>query len=837
MKHQTLIKSACTLIITAAVFFPHTSVGNTIDPELFEKFAVYEKGDSEAPVRMIDALIRTATAETLPLIEEKLIAVVLSPDSTTDAIRHACRQLSYVGGQATAESLVKRITDEKVSHYIRYALESNPSPAVDRALLSALRETSGELRLGMISSLAARSTAEAVRPLASLAASDDNEIAEAAIKALGRIGSREAARVLSAVELKSEHQLLRADALLLSADRMAAAGEEVAVSIYEAMLQRPVSTGIQIAALIGIAQADGERALPHVIEYLNAENPQLRAAAGRSLADHMPGEAVTSAIGERLGSLPPGTQVVVINAIVERNDEASVATLRRALASDHTAVRQAALEGLGAIGDVSVIPWLVDAALAGGDEGRTARTSLAALRGDEVIDALINLTQRDEADKRALAVEILQARGERTSAPVLSSLLKDDEAAVRRATIRALTELGTMDEIPAIIQQLQSSDDSGERRGMSRAISSILSRAEQPELALPQILNALVETSVDVQEELLPVLRHVGTSQALQAASSYLESDQTSMRRAAIRVLSDWPTDEAMDKLLETAQKDTDEGNRALAMRGYTQAIGRSNLSNEQKAGKFAAILEMEPSVEIIRFVLGALIESPSPQLLPVVEEYLDVEEVRNEALLSYIGLAERIRDADIEKAVSAARRILESTDNEDLQRRARAIIEHAERYEGFITVWLLAGPYTDGDKRGTPLMDTEFAPEKDDAEVEWREVTTVDGWHVNLGQLIGGNNRAAYLKAQVFSPTDQRVRLELGSDDQIIAWLNDEIVHRHDVARGVEPAQDIVEVDLREGWNDLMLKIGQVGGGWGACARFRALDGTSLEGFRYRAQ
>lgn len=680
MKHQTLIKSACTLIITAAIFFPHASVGNTLDPELFEKLAVYEKGDSEAPVRMIDALIRTATSETLPLIEEKLIAIVLSADSTTDAIRHACRQLSYVGGQATAESLAKRITDEKVSHYIRYALESNPSPTVDRTLLSALNETRGDLRLGMISSLAARRTAEAVRPLASLAASDDNEIAEAAIKALGRIGSRDAARVLIALELKPEHQLLRADALLRSADRMAAAGEEIAVSIYEAILQRSVSTGIQIAALIGIAQADGERALHHVIEHLNAENPQLRAAAGRSLAHYMPGETVTRAVGERLDSLPPSTQVVVINAIVERNDEVSVAILRRALASDENAVRRAAIEGLGAIGDVSVIPALVDAALAGGDDERAARASLTVLRCDYVTDGLIYLTRREEANLRTLAVEILLARRERSSAPVLSSLLEDDEATVRRASIRALTELGTIDEVPAIIRQLRRSDDSGEIRGMSRAISSIFSRAEQPEIALPLIFNTLAEISLDAQEELLLVLRHIGTPRALQAASSYLESDRSSLRRAAIRVLSDWPTDEAMDKLLESARKDMDEGNRTLAMRGYTQAIGRSGLDNEQKGRRFAAILGMQPPVEVIRLVLGALVDSPSPQLLPVVEAYLDVEEVRNEALLSYIGLAEGVRDAHIEKAVSAARRILQSTDDEALQRRARAIIEHAER-------------------------------------------------------------------------------------------------------------------------------------------------------------
>jgi len=43
--------------------------------------------------------------------------------------------------------------------------------------------------------------------------------------------------------------------------------------------------------------------------------------------------------------------------------------------------------------------------------------------------------------------------------------------------------------------------------------------------------------------------------------------------------------------------------------------------------------------------------------------------------------------------------------------------------------------------------------------------------------------------------------------------------------------------VKLKKGRNDLLLQITQGGGGWEACCRVRAADGSKLEGLSYRAE
>ena len=45
--------------------------------------------------------------------------------------------------------------------------------------------------------------------------------------------------------------------------------------------------------------------------------------------------------------------------------------------------------------------------------------------------------------------------------------------------------------------------------------------------------------------------------------------------------------------------------------------------------------------------------------------------------------------------------------------------------------------------------------------------------------------------------------------------------------------SQLILDNRIKQGWNELMMKITNVGGPWGVCARFRAFDGSKLDGLK----
>jgi hypothetical protein len=60
--------------------------------------------------------------------------------------------------------------------------------------------------------------------------------------------------------------------------------------------------------------------------------------------------------------------------------------------------------------------------------------------------------------------------------------------------------------------------------------------------------------------------------------------------------------------------------------------------------------------------------------------------------------------------------------------------------------------------------------------------------------------------------------------------WLNEEVVHANDIERGLSPRQDIVKVNLKLGWNELMLKVLNRAGGWAAACRIRQTDGSAMD-------
>ncbi len=93
---------------------------------------------------------------------------------------------------------------------------------------------------------------------------------------------------------------------------------------------------------------------------------------------------------------------------------------------------------------------------------------------------------------------------------------------------------------------------------------------------------------------------------------------------------------------------------------------------------------------------------------------------------------------------------------------------------------------------------------------------------------------KVAYAHTYVFSEKDQTVKLKVGADMACRAWLNGELVM--DAAQ-VAWTKDAVEasVNLKKGWNSLLLKIANVQNGrFGFYARLSRVNGTIVPGLIY---
>jgi hypothetical protein len=160
-------------------------------------------------------------------------------------------------------------------------------------------------------------------------------------------------------------------------------------------------------------------------------------------------------------------------------------------------------------------------------------------------------------------------------------------------------------------------------------------------------------------------------------------------------------------------------------------------------------------------------------------------------------------------------------------------------RPEEFVTVWQVGGPFSKKGVEGFDLFDVKFGPENNNNYADWKVMPVgKEGYEadiINLAKFFGNNHSIAYLKTTVWSEKSQKVLFELGSDDGIKVWLNSTLVHQNNTIRGHNQAEDIVEVNLNEGWNTVLLKITQGAGGWGASLVITDLDHKPIDSLKYR--
>lgn len=148
-----------------------------------------------------------------------------------------------------------------------------------------------------------------------------------------------------------------------------------------------------------------------------------------------------------------------------------------------------------------------------------------------------------------------------------------------------------------------------------------------------------------------------------------------------------------------------------------------------------------------------------------------------------------------------------------------------------FMQDWQVAGPFPNPQGKAfakTFPPETEIDPEATyegaaETEVKWQkapEKAKNKNGFVDLAYIQPNANVCAYAYRTIESDRARQATLYLGSDDGIVAWLNGEKVISREIERGAEPDQEQKQVELKEGTNELLLKVTQGDGPWGFYCR-----------------
>jgi len=123
-------------------------------------------------------------------------------------------------------------------------------------------------------------------------------------------------------------------------------------------------------------------------------------------------------------------------------------------------------------------------------------------------------------------------------------------------------------------------------------------------------------------------------------------------------------------------------------------------------------------------------------------------------------------------------------------------------------------GPwYTTGTLQSKGFSDSLFPEKKVDLQAKDKNGKAL--WTKNMSwpdgevhELQGGVNAVTYLSREISADQDVTFTVSLGSDDGLEVWLNGKKLYSHDIGRGVKPDQERVDLPLKAGANEFLMKI-----------------------------
>ena len=219
--------------------------------ESFELLKEFKLGtDSTGLIPIERAVMEVHGNETARAALEKRLVAYLGSSYSSLTRSFVCRQLVLIGSVASVPAVSPLVLDEELSVHARNALERIPGPESEKALRDALGQAKGRTRIGVINSVAARRDA-ASTPVLIKILGEDPESAAAAAKALGEIGTPDAAKALTAARGKGPAPVQQAvvDGTLICAERLVAAGQRSqAITLIEGLTDASQLEHVRAAA-------------------------------------------------------------------------------------------------------------------------------------------------------------------------------------------------------------------------------------------------------------------------------------------------------------------------------------------------------------------------------------------------------------------------------------------------------------------------------------------------------------------------------------------------------------------------------------------------------------
>ncbi|GAA3925668.1 hypothetical protein GO495_04175 [Chitinophaga oryziterrae] len=318
----------------------------------------------------------------------KALPIVKGPENKAFIIS----LLQICGDSKAVPALKLYLSSKRLCDPATRALVQINSPGAKVALLAALKKATGNNRITLIAALGEMHYLGALDEITALTASNDPLIKRTALLALANIGDEDSEPILAAAAEKSQFNTDSTQATaayILYTKRLALnwpIGPAAAAS--EKLLKKSHSPYIRSAALELLVQTRSAEAIFILMKAVDDTVPQYRAAAFQLAGRNITGDNAEQWV--RKAELSEGAvKAGVITMLGVSKQTAGARLIKNSLSDKDPRVKLAAINAVGALGNVEMVPALLYTMKTADTVSVNAiRDVLLSIRGVDVVDRI-----------------------------------------------------------------------------------------------------------------------------------------------------------------------------------------------------------------------------------------------------------------------------------------------------------------------------------------------------------------------------------------------------------------------------------------------------------------
>jgi HEAT repeat protein len=696
--------------------------------------AVYASEFGSEPKRTMaeKALIAGLTAATDPEVKTFLLS-----------------QLRLVGREEAVKAAAPYLLDTALFEPATQLMLTVRSAGARQQLLAALGKAKDANQVTIVKALGELKVEEANSAILPLASASGLPLRKVALAALAQIASPNSYSTLTAAARRAGYRYDPANAtgaLLAYARNLGEKGNLALCEKTCRLIMKNCTDADRLpsssAALGILAENRGYEALPDLLRAVDNTNKAYRNAA-LNFAERIGGVAATRQWVAKAQKASPEQSAEIIGMLGRQSDSHALPFLQASLKATQPEVSLAAGEALARVkgpdAAADLFPLLQTKS---GDEARRIGGILMWIVDERHLDPLFAMFDSLPPTPKAIAIEIIAARGGKRYAEEIFGLTSDQNPEIRSAAFIALKSLVGAGDLPLLIRLLASTNEPALTREVQQALVRAANQVEPANTRARPLLEAM--KTVPRPELVLEILPQVGGTEALRAVIEQFDQPDAGRKDVAFRALVQWKDPEAAQRLYAICSAG-DAKYRNEAFSSFVRLINSSSLPGDQKLLQYRKIMPLAARASERRPVLRAMEAVKTFQSFVAVSRYLEDPEIANDAagaamriaLPSASGSRDGLGGTRVREVMNKVLQILSGPESDYDKENIRSYLAAMPKDEGFVP--LFNGKDLSGWKGlvENPIARAKMSPSELAAKQAEADKKMLSNWSVRDGMIV----------------------------------------------------------------------------------------------------